>query len=77
MMSVVVLPASSKITSGCVRATSIALAIQLAAATISGRARAASSDRNRPSVPNTHGSMPGKAARNASITDATPSRFVA
>ena len=63
--------------SGHVRAISVALALQLAAATSRGCCRASSVDRNRPSTPYTQVSMPGNAARNASNTKATPSRLVA
>jgi hypothetical protein len=51
MMSVVVLPTSMKSASAKVRATKVALALQLAAATRYGRRRAAASERNRPSIP--------------------------
>ncbi len=68
------LPTSISSASGCSSATASAVAIQLAAATSHGRARAASTETRSPAVVKTRASP--NTASTASSTNATPSRFV-
>ena len=76
MISVVVDPTSMSSADATLRARSVAVAIQLAAATAKGSARASSTLRNVPRVEYTWTVASGKATRRASRIAATPSRLV-
>ena len=76
MMSVEVVPMSTRMPSGTNRPTSVAVAAQFDAPTASGSAAAAAGVTNRPSTVYTCSGSAGKARASAPSTNATPSRFV-